>query len=101
MGIGDMKDMFSQMRNMQKQMKELQKQLAAMRFEVETGGGMVKAVVDGEANLVDIEIDSSLLDAESAKALPKLIKKAVQQAQKKAKEAIASQAQNMAGGMGM
>ncbi|RME90868.1 MAG: YbaB/EbfC family nucleoid-associated protein [Candidatus Hydrogenedentota bacterium] len=101
MGLGDMKDMFSQMRNMQKQMKQIQKQLASMRFEAETGGGLVKAIVDGEANVVDIIIDPDILDKESAKALSKLVKKAVQQAQKEAKAAVAQQAQQLAGGLGL
>lgn len=97
MGMSDMKDMFGQMRAAQKQMKQLQKQLGTMRITAETGGGMVKAIVDGEANLVDLEIDESLVDTEELKVLPKLIKKAVQEAQKKAKKEVASQFQSMAG----
>lgn len=96
-----MKDMFSQMRAAQKQMKSLQKQLEGMRIEAETGGGTVKAIVDGEAMLVDIVIDTALLDGDEVKALPKLIRKAVQEAQKKAKKQVASQVQQMASGMGL
>lgn len=99
MGFNDMKDMMGQMRQAQKQLKQMQKQLNNMRVEAEVGGGTVKAIVDGEATLVDIEIDSSLLDAEEIKVLPKLIKKAVQEAQKKAKKEAAANMKNLAGGL--
>lgn len=95
-----MKDMFNQMRDAQKQMKTLQKELAKMRITSETGGGTVKATVDGEAMLVDIEIDTSVLEPSELKALPKLIRKAVQQAQKKAKSEVQSHVASMASGMG-
>lgn len=99
MGLGDMKDMFSQMRTAQKQMKQFQKEMSKMRIEVETGAGMVKAVVDGEANLIDLIVDDSMVSADEIKILPNLIKKAIQEAQKKAKSQVQSQVQSMAGGM--
>lgn len=105
MDLSNMKDMLSQMRNAQKQMKEMQKQLGKMRIEAETGGGTVKAIVDGEANLVDLEIDTSVLEPSELNALPKLVTKAVQEAQKKAKQAAMEQAKSMTGlnipGMGI
>lgn len=100
MGISDMKDMFSQLRQAQKQVKQIQKELSNIRVESETGGGLVKATVDGEATLVDLQIDESMLQGDELKVLPKLIKNAVQDAQKKARAQAASQMQSMTGGMG-
>lgn len=101
MSFKDMKDMFGQLRDAQKQMKTIQKQLSTIKVAAETGGGMVKATVDGEANLIDLEIDSSLLNHDEIKVLPKLIKKAVQEAQSKAKKQVMEQMKGLAGGMGM
>lgn len=95
MDFSNMKDMFGQMRQAQKTVKEMQKRLASMRIEAETGGGTVKAIVDGEAMLVDLEIDTSILDPEEIHVLPKLIKKAVIEAQKKAKREVQSQVKDM------
>ena len=100
MGISDMKDMFSQLRQAQKQVKQIQKELGNIRVESETAGGLVKATVDGEATLVDLHIDETMLQGDELKVLPKLIKNAVQDAQKKARAQAASQMQSMAGGMG-
>jgi len=99
MSFGDMKDMFGKMREAQKHLKVFQKELASMRVEAETGGGTVKAVVDGEAMLVDLIIDTSMLDADEIKILPGLIKKAVIEAQKKSKEEVANKAKSLTGGI--
>lgn len=99
MGLGDIKNMMSQMRAAQQQMKEVQKKLGSMRITAETGGGTVKATVDGEANLIDLEIDTALLDPDEIKVLPKLIKKAIQEAQKDARKQVMADMKNMLGGM--
>ena len=99
MGLGDIKDMMGQMRAAQQQMKEVQKKLSSMRVSAESGGGTVKATVDGEANLIDLEIDTALLDIDELKVLPKLIKKAIQEAQKDARKQVMSDMKGMLGGM--
>ena len=97
--MSNMKDMFQQVRTAQKQMKEMKKELAKMRVEGETGGGMVKATVDGEFTLVDLQIDQTLLEPDDIKALPRLIMKAIQTAQKNAKNQVMEKAKDMTGGM--
>jgi len=97
--MSNMKDMFQQVRSAQKQMKEMKKELAKMRVEGETGGGMVKAIVDGEFQLIELDIDHSLLEPDDIKALPRLIVKAVQTAQKNAKSQVMEKAKDLTGGM--
>ena len=100
MNFGDMKSLYNQAREAQKTMKELQKKLQTMRIESEVGAGSVIAVVNGEAELIDLKIDSSILKNDEISILPKLILKAVQDAQKKAKNEAADSMKGMAGGMG-
>jgi len=90
--FGNMKDIFNQLKDAQKHVKNMQKELHEMRIEAETGAGIVKATVNGEATLVDIKIDFSLLEGEEVKALPSLIIKAVQEAQKKSRQEAANKA---------
>ena len=99
MGLKDFKDIFGQLKFAQQQMKDMQGQLAAMRVEAQTGAGTVKAVVDGEMNLIDLTIDPSLLDQNEIGILPKLIKNAVVEAQKKAREEVKQKFQSLAGMM--
>jgi len=99
MKFGDMKDMFSQVREAQKKMKEMQKELSNKRIEGQTGAGIVTAIVDGEGNLVDLKIDNSILEKGDIDKLPRLIIKAVQEAQKKAKNEASDIAKSMAGNL--
>ncbi|MDH4200797.1 MAG: YbaB/EbfC family nucleoid-associated protein [Spirochaetia bacterium] len=97
--LGNMKDLFGKMRDAQKHMKEIQSELQDMRVEAQTGAGIVTAIVDGEGKLIDIKIDTSLLEANEMAALPKLIVKAVQEAQKKSKSEAAEKAKAFTSGL--
>lgn len=99
MGLKDIKDMMGQMRAAQQQMKQVQKKLGDMRVSASTGGGLVKATVDGEANLISLDIDTAVLDADEIKILPKLVLKAVQGAQKDARKQAMSDMKGMLGDM--
>jgi len=99
--FGNLKEMFSQVREAQKHVKALQKELKNMRVEAQTGAGIVTAIVDGESILVDLKIDTDLLEEKEMKALPQLIIKAVQEAQKKAKSEAASKAKALTGGINL
>jgi hypothetical protein len=99
--FGNLKEIFSQVRDAQKHVKELQKELKNMRVEVQTGAGVVTAIVDGESLLVDLKIDTTILDPDELKALPQLIVKAVQEAQKKAKAEATAKAKLLTGGMNL
>lgn len=93
--FGNMKDLFNQVKDAQKHVQEMQKELRQMRVEAQTGAGIVTAIVDGEAQLVDLKLDMSLLEKDELKALPSLIVKAVQEAQKKAKHESAAKARSL------
>lgn len=99
MGFGDMKNMMGQLMEAQKQMKKMQKELESLKFEAETGGGTVTATVNGEFTLVDLKIDSSKLQPDEMKVLPKLILNTVREAQKRAKSEVAKKAKELGGGL--
>ncbi|MDH4263023.1 MAG: YbaB/EbfC family nucleoid-associated protein [Spirochaetia bacterium] len=93
--FGNIKDLLSQVKDAQKHVTQIQKELREMRVEVQTGAGIVTAIVDGEATLIDIKLDTSLLENNELKNLPNLIVKAVQEAQKKAKKESVSKARSL------
>jgi len=93
--FGNMKDLFNQVKDAQKHVQEMQKQLREMRVEAQTGAGIVTAIVDGEGKLIDMKLDISLLENNELKALPNLIVKAVQEAQKKAKQESTAKARTL------
>ncbi|HHH72594.1 MAG TPA: YbaB/EbfC family nucleoid-associated protein, partial [Sulfuricurvum sp.] len=61
--LGEMGKMLEQM---QEQAKQLENDLAERTFTVKTGGGMVKLEMNGKGEVVDLEIDDSLLEDKSS-----------------------------------
>jgi len=90
--FGNIKDLFNQVKDAQKHVQQFQEELRQMRIEAQTGAGMVTAVVDGDSRLIDLKLDTSTLEKNELHVLPGLIIKAVQEAQKKAKEESLSKA---------
>ncbi|TQR04055.1 YbaB/EbfC family nucleoid-associated protein [Psychrobacillus soli] len=85
-GMGNMQGMMKQMQKMQKQMAEAQEQLGTQRFEAVAGGGMVKVVVSGHKEVLEVELDPTVVDPEDIEMLQDLIVIATNEAVKKADE---------------
>ena len=73
-------------------MKEAQDNLVNVRASGESGGGLVSATVNGKRQLVQLEVDPSLLKADDKVVLQDLIiaavNKAAEEAEVKAKEEL-------------
>ena len=55
------KKIMKQAKQMQDKMMETQKELESMEVEGSSGGGAVKAVINGKKELISLDIDSELL----------------------------------------
>ena len=58
----DMMKMMGKVKELQDKMKVAQEELKAITAEGESGAGMVKVIVNGEKQVVNMEIDPSLYD---------------------------------------
>ncbi len=85
-GAGNMQGMMKQMQKMQKKMAEAQEELGEKRLEGAAGGGMVKVIVSGDKQVVDVIIDPSVVDPEDIEMLQDLIVIATNDAMAKAEE---------------
>lgn len=85
-GMGNMQGMMKQMQKMQKQMAEAQEELGEKRLEGVAGGGMVKVIVSGDKQVVDVIVDPSVVDPEDVEMLQDLIVIATNDAMAKAEE---------------
>jgi DNA-binding YbaB/EbfC family protein len=77
----DMMKMMGKMKEVQTRLKEAQDNLVNIRAHGESGAGMVKATVNGKKQLVQIDIDPSLVNASDKLILQDLIVAAVNKAQ--------------------
>jgi nucleoid-associated protein EbfC len=80
----DMMKMMGKMKEVQARLKEAQDNLVRLRAHGEAGAGMVKATVNGKKQLVQVEIDPSLLKSEDQVIVQDLIVAAVNKAQDEA-----------------
>jgi nucleoid-associated protein EbfC len=80
----DMMKMMGKMKEVQSRMKEAQDNLANLRAYGESGAGMVKATVNGKKQLIQIDVDPSLINATDKVILQDLIVAAVNKAQQEA-----------------
>ena len=87
------------MKQAQQMQERLQKQMAEMRVEGNAGGGMVTAVINGAKQVQSIKLDPEAVSKEDVEMLQDLILAAINDAYRKADEAMSKQMQGMMGGM--
>ena len=80
----DMMKMMGKMKEVQARIKEAQDNLANLRASGESGGGMVKAMVNGKRQLISLDIDPTLLKADDKIVVQDLIVAAVNKAAEEA-----------------
>jgi nucleoid-associated protein EbfC len=76
----DMMKMMGKMKEVQARIKQAQDNLGNIRATGESGGGMVKATVNGKKQLVALEIDPTILKAEDKIVVQDLVVAAVNKA---------------------
>lgn len=98
-GIGDLAGMLKQAQSMGSRMKEMNEQLSAIRAIGSAGGGLVEVEVNGLGEMMQISIDSTLLEKKDRELIEDLVPAATNAALSKAKEQQARSMQDLAGGM--
>lgn len=100
-GLGDMAKLAKMAQKMQEDMLAAQQELEDARVEASSGGGVVKAVVNGKGRVVAIEIKPEAVDPEDVEMLQDLIVSALHEAQERAEATQAEKMQSLTGGMGL
>lgn len=96
---GNMNNILKQAQKLQKQMEEMKAELSQKTVEVASGGGAVKAVVNGDKQIIEIKIKQEVVDPEDVEMLEDLILSAVNGAIKKAEEMMVSEMGKLTGGL--
>lgn len=87
------------MKQAQRMQEQMQRQMAEARIEATAGGGMVTVVMNGLKQLQSITIDPEVVSKEDVEMLQDLILAAINDASRKADEAMAGQIGGMMGGL--
>ncbi|PLR65517.1 MULTISPECIES: YbaB/EbfC family nucleoid-associated protein [Bacillaceae] len=85
-GMGNMQKMMKQMQKMQKDMAKAQEELAEKTIEGTAGGGMVVVTINGNKEVIDVNIKEEVVDPEDIDMLQDLVLAATNDALKKMDE---------------
>jgi hypothetical protein len=87
------------MQQAQQMQEKLQRQMQDLRIEASAGGGMVSVVINGHKQVQSLKLDPEVVSKDDLEMLQDLIVAAINDAQRRVDEALASQMQGMMGGM--
>ena len=93
--------LMKQAQEMQSKMAKIQEELAAKEVEGSSGGGMVKVRMNGQQELLNIEIDSEVFGEGDKEMLEDLVVAAVNDARRLALEVAKEEMSKVTGGLPM
>ena len=97
----DMNDLIAQAARVQAELQKAQEEILAAKVEGSAGNGLVKVTMTGGAELVDLQIDKSVVDPEDVDTLQDLVMGAFKEAHaaagRLAQEKIGPLSQGMGG----
>ncbi|OGU70369.1 MAG: nucleoid-associated protein, YbaB/EbfC family [Ignavibacteria bacterium RIFCSPLOWO2_12_FULL_56_21] len=97
-GMPNMQQMMKQMQKMQEAMAKVQADLEQRLVNGDSGGGMVRAVVNGKQKLMKIEISREVVNPQEKEMLEDLVLTAVNQALDKSNALAQEEMKKVTGG---
>ena len=93
--------MMKQAQKMQQEMMRMQQELENTNYTAAAGGGMVKAVVNGKHELVDLQINPEAVDPDDVEMLQDMVIAAVNEAMRTADSAAQNNMSKLTGGLNL
>ena len=94
-----MQAMLRQAQKMQEDMAALQEELDAREYEVKAGGGMVAVKINGQKEILSIDIQPEIVDPDDIETLSDIITAAVNEAIKKVDSTSETEMSKITGGL--
>jgi len=94
------KDFMKKLQQAQEALSQMQEKLGEMRIEFTSGGGMVKVVMNGKKDIIDMHIDPQVVNPNDVEMLQDLIVAALNGASAKVKEELQGQFGDFKGMLG-
>ena len=95
-GLGDM---MKRVQKMAEETQRIEQELGEKRIEASSGGGMVKAAVNGKGELLEVKIDPQVVDPTDVEMLEDLVVSAIREALEKAIEEKTTRLEEITGGL--
>ena len=95
----DFNNMLKQAQELQKKMADAQKKVEELEAEGSSGGGLVKAKINGKNVTTSLSIDESLISKDEKEILEDLIVAALNDARENVQKKIAEEMNSLTGGL--
>lgn len=89
------------MKQVQQMQEQLQRQLDDLVVEASAGGGMVTVRMNGQKQLVSVQVDPEVFASKDAEMLQDLVLTAVNEATRRVDEQLSSRVGNLASGLNL
>ena len=99
--LGQLAHLLKNAGQIKQNMAEMNERMAAVRFTGESGGGQVKATVDGRGDLVSLKIEPALVESGDVEMLEDLTCAAVRAAVTQSREGAQKEMEAAMGGMNL
>ena len=93
--------MMKQAQKMQQEMLRMQQEMESKTYSATTGGGMVKASVNGKHELLELEINPEAVDPDDVEMLQDMVIAAVNEAMRTADTDSANNMSRLTGGLNL
>ena len=93
--------MMKQVQKMQQEMIRAQEEMEKKTYTATAGGGMVKAIVNGKNEVMELEINPEAVDPDAVEMLQDMVIAAVNEALRAAETDKANNMSRMAGGLNL
>ena len=97
--MNNMTQIMKQAKLMQEKMEEIKKKVESTEIEGNSGGGVVKVLVDGKHNVKKISIDPTLIKKDEIEILEDLLIAAINDAKEKGEIAAQEEMKQVTGGL--
>ncbi|MHB8138624.1 MAG: YbaB/EbfC family nucleoid-associated protein [Smithellaceae bacterium] len=94
-------NIMKQAKKMQEKIGRLQEELETKTIEAQSGGGMVRVIVNGKFEIVSLKIEKEVVNPEDIDMLQDLIAAAVNEGIRKSQEMASSEMAKITGGLGI
>ena len=101
MSLGDFGPLLQHAQKMQKEMRQVQDDLKKRTVMGESGGGMVKCYVNGQQEVLKLEIEPEVVDPSDVGMLEDLILMAVKSGMEKSQELSRAEMNKVTGGINL
>jgi hypothetical protein len=99
--MNNLAQLLQQAQKIQGRFRQMQLELENKKVEATSGGGMVRAVVNGKQELIELKIDPEIMVSKDVEMLEELVAAAVNKALQESRDIVGEEMSKITGGLNL